>query len=82
MWGQVNLIHAHAIPEGAPVMMSVFPVANHPAVTLFDSSASHTFINRAFIVKHQLPLEIGKDTFLYNPLEVVSIVRKWWREYP
>jgi hypothetical protein len=44
-------------------MMSVFPVANHPAVTLFDSGASHTFINRAFVVKHQLPLEIGKDTF-------------------
>jgi hypothetical protein len=44
-------------------MMSVFPVANHPAVTLFDSDASHTFINKAFIVKHQLPLEIGKDTF-------------------
>jgi hypothetical protein len=62
-WGQVNLTHAHAIPEGAPVMMSVFPVANHPAVTLFDSGASHTFINRAFVIKHQLPLEIGKDTF-------------------
>jgi hypothetical protein len=37
--------------------------ALHPAMIIFDSGASHTFINRAFVVEHQLPLEIGKDTF-------------------
>jgi hypothetical protein len=30
-----------AIPEGEPVMMGMFSVANHPAVMLFDSGASH-----------------------------------------
>jgi hypothetical protein len=35
-------------------MMGMFPVANHPAVLLFDSSASHTFINRTFVTKHDI----------------------------
>jgi hypothetical protein len=61
--GQVNLTHTHGISEGAPIMMSVFYVANHPAVTLFDLGASHTFINRDFVVKYQLPIEEGKYTF-------------------
>jgi hypothetical protein len=81
--GQVNLTHTHGISEGAPIMMSVFYIANHPAVTLFDSGASHTFINRAFVVKYQLPMEEGKDIFfVYIPLEDVSILRKWWRRCP
>jgi hypothetical protein len=45
-----------AIPEGEPVMMGMFLVANHPAVMLFDSGASHTFINKTFVVKHDIPI--------------------------
>jgi hypothetical protein len=44
--GQINLTHTHGISEGAPVMMSVFYVANHPAVTLFDSGASVTPVSK------------------------------------
>jgi hypothetical protein len=80
--GQVNLTHTHGIYEGAPVMMGVFYVANHPVVTLFDSGASHTFINRAFVVKYQLPIEEGKDTFCIQSLEDASILRKWWKRCP
>jgi hypothetical protein len=32
-------------PEGEPMMMGTFLVANHPTVILFDSGASHTFIS-------------------------------------
>ena len=35
--GRVFYIQAREIPEGEPVMMGMFPVANHPAVILFDS---------------------------------------------
>jgi hypothetical protein len=38
-------MQAGTILEGELVMMGMFPVANHPAVMLFDSGASHTFIN-------------------------------------
>jgi hypothetical protein len=39
-------------PEGEPVMMGTFFVANHPAVILFDSGASHTFMSKTSIEKH------------------------------
>jgi hypothetical protein len=39
------------IPEGAPVMTGIFSVLNYPAVILFDSGASHSFIS----AKCQLP---------------------------
>jgi hypothetical protein len=56
--GQVHYTKIKAIPEGEPVMMGAFPVANHLASILFDSGASHTFINHTFVLKHQLPMEV------------------------
>jgi hypothetical protein len=35
--------------------MGTFPVANHPAVILFDSGASHTFISKKFVEQHCIP---------------------------
>jgi hypothetical protein len=43
------------IPEGAPVMTSIFSVSNYPAVILFDLGASHSFISAKFSAKCQLP---------------------------
>ena len=45
------------LPEGAPVMMGTFSIHNKPAVILFDSSASHSFINAKFGTK------VGLDFF-------------------
>jgi hypothetical protein len=56
--GQVHYTNIKAIPEGEPVMMGTFPVAYHLASILFDSGASHTFINRMFVLKHRLPREV------------------------
>jgi hypothetical protein len=47
-------------PEGEPVLMGTFAVANHPAVILFDSGASHTFISKAFVEKHCIPTSESK----------------------
>jgi hypothetical protein len=38
-----------ATSEGEPIMMGTFVVANHPAVILFNSGASHTFISKKFV---------------------------------
>jgi hypothetical protein len=43
------------IPEGAPVMTGIFSVLNYPAIILFDSGASHSFISAKFSAKCQLP---------------------------
>ena len=51
------------IPEGEPVMMGLFSIAKQHAIILFDSRASHTFINRSFVVEHQLPIEVVDNSF-------------------
>jgi hypothetical protein len=60
---RVFYMQTGAIPEGEPIMMSMFPVANHPTVMLFDSGASHTFINRTFVMKHAIPIGETKENF-------------------
>jgi len=64
--GQVFHTEVETIPEGEPVMMGTFPVAKHPALMLFDSGASHTFINRTFVMKHGIPIGGNKGSFLYT----------------
>ena len=44
-------------------MIGMFPVAKHPAITLFDSGASHTFINRTFVVKHGITIGETKEPY-------------------
>jgi hypothetical protein len=61
--GRVHYTHTEMMPEGEPVMMGMFSVAKQPAVILFDSGASHTFINRAFAMKHQLPIKDVENSF-------------------
>jgi hypothetical protein len=57
---------AGAIPEGELVMIGMFSVANNPTIMLFDSGASHTFINRTFVMKHEIPFGETKKTSLYS----------------
>ena len=44
-------------------MMGMFPIADHPAVMLFDSGASHSFINRTSVIKHEIPIGETKESF-------------------
>ena len=44
-------------------MLGMFPVADHPTVMLFNSGASHTFINRTFVIKHEIPIGATKENF-------------------
>ena len=48
------------ILEGEPVTTSMFPMNQRPAVVLFDSGSSHSFMSQAFARKHdQLITELG-----------------------
>jgi hypothetical protein len=52
--------------EGEPVMMGTFLVANHPAVILFDSGASHTFISKKFVEQHCIPYHESREGFIIH----------------
>jgi hypothetical protein len=53
--GRLNFTTLADIREGAPIMTGIFSVFNFPAVVLFDSGASHSFISAKFNAKCQLP---------------------------
>jgi hypothetical protein len=53
-------------PDGEPVMMGTFLVANYPAVILFDSGASHTFISKNFVEKHCIPCTESREGFIIH----------------
>jgi hypothetical protein len=53
--GRLNITTMADIPEGAPVLPGIFSVLNYPAIILFDSGASHSFISTKFSTKCQLP---------------------------
>jgi hypothetical protein len=50
-------------PDGEPVMMGTFLVANHPVIILFDSGASHTFISKKFVEQHCISYHESKEGF-------------------
>jgi hypothetical protein len=53
-------------PEGEPVMMGTFLVANHPAFILFYSGASHTFISQKFVEQHCIPYNESREGFIIH----------------
>jgi hypothetical protein len=45
------------IPEGEPVLVGMFSLNGYPVVTLFDSGATHDFINKACTQRCQLVIQ-------------------------
>jgi hypothetical protein len=69
-------------PEGEPVMMGMFLVANHPAVILFDSGASHAFISKKFVEKHCIyTMNQGKG-LKFIRLGDKYLLKKWLTKCP
>jgi hypothetical protein len=64
--GQIYYTQVATTPEGEPVMMGTFLVANHPAVILFYSSASHTFISKNFVEKHCILCTESREGFIIH----------------
>jgi hypothetical protein len=66
--GRIYYTQVVTTPEGEPVMMGTFLVANHPAVILFDSGASHTFISKKFVEKHCIRYNESREGFIIHSL--------------
>jgi hypothetical protein len=66
--GRIYYTQVATTPEGEPVMMGTFLVANHPAVIHFDSGASHTFISKKFVEKHCIPYTESREGFTIHSL--------------
>jgi hypothetical protein len=66
--GRIYYTQVAKTPEGEPVMMGTFLVANHPAVILFDSSASHTFISKKFVEQHCILYNESREGFIIHSL--------------
>jgi hypothetical protein len=64
--GQVYYTQVATTPEGEPVMMGMFLVANHPAVILFNSGASHTFISKNFVEKYCIQCTESREGFVIH----------------
>jgi hypothetical protein len=62
--GKLNFTTLAALPEGAPIMTGIFSVFNQPALILFDSGASHSFISQKFSARCQLPFYHTKGSFM------------------
>jgi hypothetical protein len=66
--GWIYYTQVATTPEGEPVMMGTFLVANHLAVILFDSGASHSFISKKFVEKHCIPYTESREGFtIHSP---------------
>jgi hypothetical protein len=63
-------------PEGEQVMMGMFLVANYPAVILFDSGASHTFVSKNFVEKHCIPCTESREGFIIHSPGDEYLLRK------
>jgi hypothetical protein len=61
---KLNFTTLEKLPEGAPIMTGIFSVFNQPALILFDSGASHSFISQKFSAKCQLPFYHTKGSFM------------------
>jgi hypothetical protein len=62
--GKLNFTALEELPEGAPIMTGTFLVFNQPALILFDSGVSQSFISQKFSAKCQLPLCHTKGSFM------------------
>jgi hypothetical protein len=65
-YGKVNHVTTKEAQQAQDVVLGMFLASSLPAIVLFDSGASHSFISSSFVVKHQLPTTIMKETVLVS----------------
>ena len=65
--GQIHHISADEAQEDPEVVIGMFPVNSIPAIILFDSGASHSFISRSFVAQNKFPWSIlGKSMMVQS----------------
>jgi hypothetical protein len=64
--GRVNFTALTDLPEGAPILTGLFSICNQPAVVLFDSGSSHSFIASQYAARDSLPLLQTSQQYLIS----------------
>jgi hypothetical protein len=60
-YGKINHVTTEEAQQAQDVVLGMFLGSSHPAIVLFDSGASHSFISSSsFVVEHQLPITTMK----------------------
>jgi hypothetical protein len=75
--GRIYYTQVATTPEGEPVMMGMFLVANHPAVILFDFGASHTFISKKLVENIAFLARNQGNGLLFIRLGDKYLLKKW-----
>jgi hypothetical protein len=65
-YDKVNHVSTEEAQQAQDVVLGMFLTSSHPATVLFNSRASHSFISSSFVVRHQLPIIIMKQTMLVS----------------
>ncbi|WVZ97619.1 hypothetical protein U9M48_043138 [Paspalum notatum var. saurae] len=61
--GRVHFIHMDQIPAGEPVLADTFIVNGHPAIVLFDSGATHTFLSKSYALRQEIKMYKLKENY-------------------
>ena len=64
--GKVNHVSTETALAEPEVMLGMFDINSTPAIVLFYSGASHSFISQTFVRNHSIPLCAMKDPILVN----------------
>jgi hypothetical protein len=64
--GLINYTTIEDISEGEQVLVGTFSLNGQPIVILFDSGASHDFISKACIEKHQLDVHHNNTPYMIS----------------
>jgi hypothetical protein len=51
MYGKVNHVTSEEAQQALDVILGMFLASSHPAIVLFDSGESHSFISSSFVGK-------------------------------
>jgi hypothetical protein len=65
-YDRVNHVAAEDAQQAPDVVFGMFLANSNPAIVLFDSRASHSFISSTFIAIHNLPIATMKHIMLVS----------------
>jgi hypothetical protein len=67
-YNKVNHVTTEEVQQAQDIVLGMFLSSSHPAIVLFNSGASHSFISSTFVAKHHLPISIMEHTMLVSSL--------------
>jgi hypothetical protein len=64
----MNYTIMEGIPEGGHVLVGMFSLNGYPIILLFDSSATHDFISKAYTQKYHLAIAQTNTPYMISTL--------------